>query len=239
MGRLVFDHNGRNERQELREMLKGIVWLAKLVAGGLILSFLCIWTTGYIVTSYVEGLLKQYELPLEVPPMAVSGVWGKLWGSDPLMAQSGDEGSKPVAGESTGLANGKNQLEGEKESDAQNPEPTKMPNAAEVLGEVEQEAPVKAGSDIDHSPEDLSVEGAETAITTDEMQGVKDEMSQADKDQIFSLLMLKLPQEALQSISFLMEEGLTEAELIQIQQLLAQYLDTEEYDSMMEILKKY
>ncbi|MOA63055.1 hypothetical protein D3C78_1886510 [compost metagenome] len=64
-------------------------------------------------------------------------------------------------------------------------------------------------------------------------------MSQADKDQIFSLLMLKLPQEALQSISFLMEEGLTEAELIQIQQLLAQYLDTEEYDSMMEILKKY
>lgn len=217
-------------------MLKGIAWLGKLIAGGLILSFLCIWTTGYIVTSYVESILKQYELPLEVPPMAVSGVWGKLWGSEPLMAESG---GKPDAGEDTGLANGKDQREGEKESDAQDPEATKMPNAAEVIGQMDQEAPVEAGSDIGHSSEDSLIEGAETAVTTDEMLDVKDEMSQADKDQIFSLLMLKLPQEALQNISFLMEEGLTEDELIQIQQLLAQYLDPEEYDSMMEILKKY
>ncbi|MHA7965000.1 hypothetical protein ACX93W_12725 [Paenibacillus sp. CAU 1782] len=217
-------------------MLKGIAWLGKLVAGGLILSFLCIWTTGYIVTSYVESILKQYELPLEVPPMAVSGVWGKLWGSEPLLA--GNDGETEAVGD-TGLANGKDPLEEGKESGAQDPESTGMPNAAEVIGEMDQEDPVKAGSDIGHSSEDPSIEGAETAVTTDEMLDVKDEMSQADKDQIFSLLMLKLPQEALQNISFLMEEGLTEGELIQIQQLLAQYLEPEEYDSMMEILKKY
>lgn len=62
-----------------------VEWLAKIVAAGLIVSFLSIWTTGYIVTSYVETILKQFNLPLEVPPMAMSGVWGKLWGADPLV----------------------------------------------------------------------------------------------------------------------------------------------------------
>src|SRR5690606_11895110 len=95
-------------------MLRGLVWVAKLVAAGLIISFLSIWTTGYIVTSYVESVLKQYELPIDVPPMAMSGVWGKLWGSNPLVTDetttvgdgegkgSGDAADEPDAEEAFG-----------------------------------------------------------------------------------------------------------------------------------------
>lgn len=222
-------------------MLKGMAWLAKVVAGGLIMSFLCIWTTGYIVTNYVESILKQYELPLDVPPMAVSGVWGKMWGSQPLLADKGEDKSEGTNEQSEnndnsvtlGSEEGKNgeQTNGETDKDSL--------ESREVIGGIDQDPAVKAGSDNNHSPEVPGSEGAELALTPDEMLDVKQEMNQEDKDHIFSLLMLKLPQEALQNISFLMEDGLTESELIQIQQLLAQHLDTEEYDSMMEILKKY
>lgn len=63
-------------------MWKMTSWLAKAVAAALIVSFLSIWTTGYIVNSYVETVLKQFNIPLQTQPFALSGMWGKLWGAD-------------------------------------------------------------------------------------------------------------------------------------------------------------
>jgi hypothetical protein len=51
--------------------------------------------------------------------------------------------------------------------------------------------------------------------------------------------MKKLPQDAWQRISVLLENGLTNEEMTEVQQLFAQHLDRSEYDSMMKILKKY
>jgi hypothetical protein len=55
---------------------------AKLLVTVMLVSFLSIWTTGYIVNSYMESLLKQLNLPLETQPFALSGIWGTLWGAD-------------------------------------------------------------------------------------------------------------------------------------------------------------
>ena len=77
-------------------MFKWIGWLGRLIASALLLSFLCIWTTGYIVNSYVETLLKQMNIPLEVQPFALSGVWGQLWGAEePAAADAGTESPEP------------------------------------------------------------------------------------------------------------------------------------------------
>ncbi|MCF2939918.1 hypothetical protein L1N85_15990 [Paenibacillus alkaliterrae] len=215
-------------------VLKKIGWLSKLVAAGLILSFLSIWTTGYIVTSYVETLLKQFNLPLEVPPMAMSGVWGKLWGADPLMttdlvdkeitpqtdAGGDDYGEPPVAVDAFG-----------QESDL----PITDIGAG---GGTQANGGAAPGAEATEEGT-AGIDGTETAITTDDLTEVKDQMSDEDKEVLFGLLMSKLPQESWQTISQYVENGLTEQELTSIQQIMAQHLDKAEYEQMMDILKKY
>ncbi|RIX52011.1 hypothetical protein D3P08_13595 [Paenibacillus nanensis] len=228
-------------------MFRRLAWLGKLIAAGLIISFLSIWTTGYIVTSYVETLLKQFNLPVEVPPMAMSGVWGNLWGSDPLLVSDVESKENQTADE---------EAAGEQAE----------PEAEEAFGEIE-EAPITdigggggsqaAREAAEEAPVAGTEEGAagvpgegaggaegepdgsETAVTTEELEAAKDEMSQEDKELLFDLIMSKLPEEAWLSISEYMEEGLTEQELTSVEQIMAQHLDTEEYEQMMEILKKY
>ena len=74
-------------------MWKMTGWLAKTVAAGLIVSFLSIWTAGYIVNSYVETLLKQFNIPLDEKPFALNGVWGNIWGANPVV-KTGDHGGR-------------------------------------------------------------------------------------------------------------------------------------------------
>lgn len=238
-------------------MWRSVAWIGKLVAAGLIISFLSIWTTGYIVTSYVEALLKQFELPIEVPPMAMSGVWGNLWGSDPLLVSDVEGKEEELTAEG---------------GDDQTPE---EPEAEEAFGGISEEAPITdigggggseaagegepegeglveegttgdtgANADAGASGQDdhgtaEGIDGTETAVTTDEIEAAKDEMSEEDKSTLFEMLMTKLPQESLQQISAYVEDGLTEQELTSVQQIMAQHLDASEYAEMMEILKKY
>ncbi|WP_214627088.1 hypothetical protein [Paenibacillus agaridevorans] len=247
-------------------MFRGLAWIAKLVAAGLIISFLSIWTTGYIVTSYVETILKQYELPIEVPPMAMSGVWGKLWGSDPhttaeesgVESASGVEGGSEANGDSEDLAaenSGSAEDDGAQEAFGQIEEPpltdvgvgkgsgaaggVEPPEGGGTGAEGENGGDVADGGTLEGIGGSDGVDGTETALTTDELTETKDKISDEDKNKLFELLMAKLPQESLQQISAYMEEGLTERELTNIQQIMAQHLDKKEYEDMMSILKKY
>ncbi|MCR2805369.1 hypothetical protein [Paenibacillus soyae] len=237
-------------------MWKSVTWIGKLVAAGLIISFLSIWTTGYIVTSYVEALLKQFQLPIEVPPMAMSGVWGNLWGSDPLLvsdveekeelaSETGDDSlaEEPASEEAFGGISeeapitdigggGGSEAAGEGE-----PEGDRVVEEGTAGGTAEGTDGALGGVDDHGSAE--GIDGTETAVTTDEIEAAKDEISEEDKAKLFEMLMTKLPQEALQQISTYVENGLTEQELTNVQQIMAQHLDESEYEQMMEILKKY
>ncbi|MMZ69321.1 hypothetical protein D1872_321400 [compost metagenome] len=51
------------------------------------------------------------------------------------------------------------------------------------------------------------------------------------------MLMAKLPQEEMQRITELMEDGLTEKELIEIEQILSKHLNKTEYAKIMDLLK--
>jgi hypothetical protein len=229
-------------------VLKRIGWLGKLVAAGLILSFLSIWTTGYIVTSYVETLLKQFNLPLEVPPMAMTGVWGKLWGADPLVTTdtAGKEETPPIHDETQGSK------EETPDSQAGTNEQSEPPASVDAFGEAT-DPPLTdigigggtqagGGAAVDGGEVQEGTAGrddTETAMTTDDLTEVKEQMSDTDKEELFGLLMTKLPQESWQTISQYIENGLTEQELTAIQQIMAQHLDKTEYGQMMDILKKY
>jgi len=60
----------------------------------------------------------------------------------------------------------------------------------------------------------------------------KNKLSKTKKEQVFTTLIKKLPQEAWQRISILMEGGLTASEIIEAEQILATYLNDKEYKQM-------
>ncbi|SFT23546.1 hypothetical protein [Paenibacillus sp. BC26] len=221
-------------------MWKMTGWLAKTIAAGLLISFLSIWTTGYIVNSYVETLLKQFNVPLEQKPFALNGVWGGLWGADPVVKQKGNSAeSDPKdkdADVKTGSGDGQtSSTKDDTKTDGDSPasvdafEQTPSGELSDIGGGTG----TKAGSGAVSSTDD------EVAMTTEEINAAKSQISDADKEKLFNTMMTKLPQDAWQNISNLMEEGLTDAELTQVQQLMAQYLDRTEYDAMLAILSKY
>ncbi len=287
-------------------MWKMFGWIGRAIAVGLIASFLSIWTTGYIVNSYLESILKQYNLPLEVQPFALSGVWGKMWGADPVeqgtsIAEAGQAGktadgadkgtdnnasgsgksdgtgegdtidgaganedaSSAGAGKSGGSADGKSNGEGstatggaegggsaagvtsgtgsgtagtngtESGSKAED-ETTGEPVAIDAFGQEEEGAITGSGSGT--GPK---AGAGGTGASTEEISGSSGQLTDAERDEMFDLLATKLPQQAWQSISEYMESGLTEQEVTNIQQIVAQYLSEEQYRTFMSILKKY
>lgn len=241
-------------------MRRMTVWLAKLVAAGLILSFLSIWTTGYIVNSYVETLLKQFNIPLQMQPMALSGVWGKLWGADSITADAELEQqpdstanhaaagglSEPdsAAQSSSGPDDAAADASASPETDGAAQASPSGENAATGGNAGGQASPdpltgIGGGSGSNANAAPPGDDGTEVAITSENMSEMKNQMSVEDKDRLFGLLMDKLPPEAWQSISAYVENGLTDSELTMVEQIMAQYLNDDEYKQMMEILKKY
>jgi hypothetical protein len=242
-------------------MWKMFGWLGRTVAAGLIVSFLAIWTAGYIVNSYVETLLRQYNLPMETQPMALSSVWGTLWGAESPGGQEKDEPSLMTDGQAnpgtdtadSAVTDAGGTDPAAKDAFSLSEEPTDapddgadspVPDAAadgtqtDALLGAAGEASEETGSGT--GPEaQAGAQRDETVLTPDELADARDAMTDEDRNKLFAILVSKLPQEEWQTISTYVESGLTESELTNVQQIVAKYLNREEYDELMEILSKY
>lgn len=82
-----------------------------------------------------------------------------------------------------------------------------------------------------------SGQGPQVVVTPDQMVAMKDELPAKEKEEVFAMLMAKLPQEEMQGITERMEGGLTEKELIEIEQILSKHLNKTEYAKIMDLLK--
>lgn len=228
------------------------LWIARIIATVLIACILSIWTTGYVVTSYVQSLVKQFELPLEVEPVAFADVWGMLWGKQRTVQDEVVE--KEVADASAEAQGGKeseeeplDSLDQEAGTQAGNDEDAAEPGSGEgVNEEVNEEGDTSSNAaEFDDSLEPAQealapIEGGSTpTITPEEIDASKESIAMEDKERMFELMMNKLPPESWQMFSTYLEDGLTEQELLDIQQMMAQHLSREEYDELMAILEKY
>ena len=192
-------------------ILKILLWAGKAIATVFIVCMLSIWTTGYIITSYVESILKQYEIPIEIPPMAMSGVWGMLWGSEI------------------------DTLNGEAVADL--PSTTEQPQTNE--GQIPTDLNTEPDDDAQEVLAPIELDDTEITMTPEEIADAKDAVSLEDKDRMLELLTTQLPPDSWQTFSTYLEDGLTNQELIDVQQMMAQHLDSAEYEELMIILKKY
>ncbi|RKP51344.1 hypothetical protein D7Z26_16215 [Cohnella endophytica] len=206
-------------------MFKWVSWVIRMGATALLLSFLCIWTTGYIVNSYMESVVKQLDLPLDVQPIALSGIWGTLWGAHPApKAKNAAESNKPSeevsptsSHEADPIASDDSEPSDLPVSGEPNSPTSASPGPGSGTGEPEAD-PVFNGSGQN--------QGSGAAQLTDDQ-----------RQQLYATVVSKLNPEQLQQLSEALKGGLSQEKLTKVQTMLKSALSEEEYAQMMEVLQ--
>lgn len=249
------------------------LWIGRILATIIIACLLSIWTTSYVVTSYIQALLKQYDIPLEVEPVALGDMWGMISGNKPADQESlignadteAGAGAEQKAGEAKAAGNTDEAAHGAAHSTAHlqqtddskttdDDDPHSNPHSLETNTSVEGSTNNPEDGDKDKSKEEhlddafsqpaqevlAPIEkGEQPMVTPDDIDASKDSLSAEDKERMFELMMNKLPPESWHMFSSYIEDGLTEQELLQVQQVMAQHLSKDEYEELMELLTAY
>jgi hypothetical protein len=212
-------------------MFKWVSWVIRMGATALLLSFLCIWTTGYIVNSYVETVIKQLDLPIDTQPFALSGVWGKLWGADKFPQADETSGSKPPT---------------DKESAADNTaEPTNSADKSvtestgtnSVLQQNEGDLAESPGGEASPSQTPSPDSGNVDSFPVFNGQTEAGQLTDAERQSLYAMVVTKLNQDQLKQLSDSLQGGLTKEELGQLENMLKGSLSENEYVQMMGMLQ--
>ncbi|MGG0824864.1 hypothetical protein ABE099_18525 [Paenibacillus turicensis] len=191
--------------------MKWLGWLGRLIITIVVVCLLTVVTTGYVVNYYIEQMLSRYHISMTDGGPSVTDIMKGLVG-----VQSST--SSPEESSSTG----KDQAQ-DKELNKNN-----LPPAT---------GGANAGNG-DASGNDKLNQKENVVVTPDDLIAKKEGIEAKDKEAIFTILMSKLPQEEMQKLTEYMEGGLTETEVLAIEQMLSKYLDKMEYAKVMEVLKK-
>jgi hypothetical protein len=228
--------------------MKWTKWLLKISLTAILVSTLTIVTTGIVVNAYIQSVLSSFNIQLETEPMGVGGIVKSMLGMDSgtksdvdsvnaakdnNQAEDKDAASDEEAPGAGSDGNGGAQEDNEANS-----------NPAGTTGEppADEEAPDNSlpvmGTNTTELPDESSLEDQEIVMTPGEIVDRKDSLPTEEKEEIFTMLMNKLPQSEMQKISEAMEDGLTAAELADIEQGISKYLNAEEFDKLITMLKE-
>ncbi|WP_059041253.1 hypothetical protein [Paenibacillus rubinfantis] len=240
--------------------MKWLGWILKLVVTIVAVSLLTVATTGYIVNSYIQTLLSSYNLPITAQAPGIGGIMkgmlgfgGTGGGTDQAEGETDTDSSGSGTGKSdTGKSgtvdtgSGKTDPSGDGQSNNGSPkDPTTETNGSPTGGTNTDANGTEADAPEDALPVmggmnagDALGEDQQVVVTPDDLVAKKDELPDQQKEEIFAILMKKLPQEDMQKLTVALEGGLTEIEMINIEQILSKHLDKTEYSKVMELLKK-
>lgn len=204
--------------------MKIVGWISKLLVSAILVSTISVVTTAYIVNSYITQLLKPLNLQISQKPLELSDIWSNLWGKSNILGQEGTVADAPVSAKGNGNVTGNDPGSGTKSSASQ----------------VGKEDSVAAWAQTGNSASTNSSQSQERALVMSEeqFQTKKEQLSNEDKLVIFSALS-KLPEADMQTISTLVEDGITSSELTEVEKLVEQHLKPEEYKRLLQILQKY
>ncbi|AIQ50059.1 hypothetical protein R70723_32385 [Paenibacillus sp. FSL R7-0273] len=185
-------------------------------------SALSVLTTAYVVNTYIQSVLASFDIKLDSPAPGIGGFVKSLTG----MNAKTDPGSTAGQTKEPAADSDKENKEGTPAPDSDKPVEEKVPeDALAVMGQPAAEEDTDTGN----------LDG-QLVMTPGDMSEMKDNIPEEDKVGIFNILMTKLPQEEMQSISTAMEDGLTETEVKEIQEVIAKYVNQDEYELLMKML---
>ncbi|WP_151733365.1 hypothetical protein [Paenibacillus tengchongensis] len=183
-------------------------------------SALSVATTAIVVQTYIQSVLSGLGIDLGTPGPGIGGLVQAITGTgDNSGGQQEDTGSGTGAQESGAVSEGG--------QDTEEPAEEEVPeNSIPVMGGVSSTETQGGGNVLDQ----------QLVMTPEAMGEMKDSLPSSEKASIFNILMNKLPQEEMQKISTAMEDGLTESEVKELQDIIAKYVESEEYDQLMKML---
>ncbi|WP_018754194.1 hypothetical protein [Paenibacillus terrigena] len=229
-------------------MVRLLMKLSKLLGLVILVSSLTLITTGLIVNSYIDSVLKKFNIQLEGKPFALSSLWG---GSKPSSTGAGSTPAK--ADDAAGASSAKPQdgavpaFGGVTEPPAEpgdgHDDATAGGRDAPAGGEAPGATGATGSSSSGTATADPALPPAATPkedviIPSDAIAKAKDGLSKEEKEKVFTTLISKIPANELQTVLNAVEDGLTGSELTEVEQIIAKYVSTEEYDKLIELLKQ-
>lgn len=190
-------------------------WIGKTLATVIVTVIVTLWLTGLIMTSVIQSVLKEYEIPLQVEPAIYTGVLGYLWGFKEENKGTTSELAEKIEEEITTT------IHEETQTNETHTGETKQENNQPA---VEALAPIELEGEVEISKNELGLK--------------KQGLTEQEKERLLQILVEKIPADQWQTISLYLEDGLSEKELLDTQQILSQHLNDEEYTELMGILKK-
>ncbi|MCD1261827.1 hypothetical protein B5M42_023815 [Paenibacillus athensensis] len=240
--------------------MKLLGWLSKLILSTVLISLLSVVTAWAVVNMYVEELLRQFQIPaigkkiqfmdfaarlseeLNIVKPRAGGQQAADGGSSSTGStqDANAGGASPDA--SSGAKNGS--AAGSTSDSASTASPDSGSGAAGALPSASPDAAASAGAEDDAvavmgQVHDDEAQQRELVMSTEAFAKKKEQLTSEDKMKIFSLVVAKLPQNEVQRLSALLEDGITAEELKEVDQTLHSYLTADEYKQLMEIIQKY
>lgn len=214
------------EGEEVAGIMKGLGWLVKLIVTAGIASCMSVLTTYVLVNMYVQQLLQPFGLALSENKIDFSEFVVNLWSESNILRRGGTEERGNDKGAESGPGTPRTNEESVAASGA-----VDSTGAADASSEAPEEDAVAAWSQTG-SKEQI-------VISAEQFQEKREKLSEEDKNAVFSLLISRLPEEELQQLSTKLEDGLTNAELVEIEKIVERYVKPEELEQLMAIVNKY
>lgn len=234
-------------------------WLLKLCLSAILVSFLTIITTGLVVNAYIQSLLASFNIQLEGQPFGLGTMMQSVLGSGGASDSSDSAGSgeeRSVRGGNDGDSNTTSSAEhggpssdlGDRADEEQTGGRDHEPSiTTEGPGNPSDEDPVpddsipvmgSADSSSEGSGLESGLEDEQLVMTPDDIVNKKGSLPLEDKEEIFTILMSRLPQSEMQKISEAMENGLTTSDLEEIERIISKYLNEDEYSQLLSKLQQ-
>jgi hypothetical protein len=243
-------------------VIKLINWLTKIIIQTMLIAGLTVYLTWITVHTYVDKLLTKYHLDSAESKINFSDFLSQMSASLNILKPSSSANNQ-ASEKTSGLVEDVEPTEEPSRQTLADPVPTDIPSAGNSESPTKSASPkptatpAEANSEgVDAAPDDsvsvwkqtsdASKEEAsksdkqkELIMSAEEFTKKKDQIDEADKVKIFTLLATRLPQTEFQQLSTYVEDGVTETEWVDIQKIVEQYLKPEEYQELQDLLANY
>jgi hypothetical protein len=203
-------------------------WLSKLLISALLISFLSVFTTVYMVDLYINRFLEQWKITdARMPSMDVEDFVSKLTSPSQLWGHAQPDTPNQINGEEAIL-----------EDSSVTDRNTSSSN--ESMDSLDDDPAVPVfNNDYEANQSSSSRQKDTVVMSAEEFNEKRKKLTNQDKTAIFSIVVAKLPQQELQKMSLLLEDGITEEELGDLENVMNAYLHQDEVAQLLAILNKY
>lgn len=232
-----------NVRSDTKRM-KLLTWLSKIVISTVLITSITMFTTWYVVNMYVEDIIRQYQLPAMGKKIQFGEFASRL--AEELNIVKGKDGGKKAALGDTPATTPSPTPSPNPSGAFPSPSSSPNPNDQQPVGGISSSSGVDTST---RSQDDaIAVMGSarteesekkELVMSTEDFAKKKEALSSDDKMKIFSLVVAKLPQTEVQTLSAILEDGITTQELEEVNTTLKKYLSDKELTQLTDILNKY